>query len=224
PGEHVSTSGRAAAPTRQDRAEPDVAGTETDTDEGGIHAPGGCGDTHIRCQGQGKTAAAGGTVEQTNDRLRAAAHGDDDIAVAAGRCQPLRHRQRCGLRSVFREIESGTESPTRAAHDHDPDILAHVQAGEEASQLVDQFEVQRIQGLRSVQRDPEYRTPLVQFETVVCHICNLHALSAAQVVRLALSAALRSSISWRVRRQSSSVKLVSLAKLPPVAGYSPPSI
>ena len=76
---------------RQEITGADVAAAEPELDEGAVHPRRFGGDADVGGECEGETAAGRGTLNQRDDRLRAAPHQHHDIGNPALRIQRLRH-------------------------------------------------------------------------------------------------------------------------------------
>src|SRR6185437_13923985 len=135
----------------------DVAGRQTETDEGGVHSRALPGDADIGGERQGEAAAAGGALDQADDRLAATAHAHHDLADAA-------LTEQAGIGSAggiavaagtrLLEVQTGAEgAPGTAQHD-DAYRAVEIELAEIVEQLVDELGVERVQRLGPVHRHP----------------------------------------------------------------------
>src|SRR5205085_10047637 len=122
-------------------------------------------DPDVTGQSHHEAAANRGAVEQGDERLRAAAHGEHDIADV-----PLRLHRGAGavllhLPDQFAgEVRAGAEAAPGAAQDDDPAVAVVIELLEIGPQRRRQALVERVEPLGPVQSDPVDRAAALDEE------------------------------------------------------------
>ena len=130
----------------------------------------GRGDAHVGGQGQGEAAAGRRAVHQGDDRLRAAAHRDDDLAdLTLARPGPADGPALLAVRPRSFRSRPAQKLRARAAQHHHADFVAPVEADEEVAQFLDQAAVESVQPLRPVHGHPEGVATVVEAKVFVVH-------------------------------------------------------
>ena len=152
---------RSNAPRRAEQpgqrvAHADVGAGETGADERGAEGGGLGRDPQVGGGGDAEAAAVRSTVDGGDDDLGQRPHVDGEVGHELLAADPGVHvRVFTGprRRAEVLEVEAGAEPPTRAGQHHHPAAGVAADGVERVVQVCRQLEVERVQSLRTVERD-----------------------------------------------------------------------
>ena len=144
PRKHELGRDRASDQSRQQIADPDIAGGKSNFDEGRVHANGRRGDADVGGERERESAPRGGAVDQRNDRLRTTAHRQNDFGKPS-----LEEQDRLDVIARFAvkvlDIEPGAKCASGAGqHDHSHRFVEQ-QGLKIVEQLIDHSSGQAVQ-------------------------------------------------------------------------------